>query len=427
MSAHSFLFLQGHASPFYLRLGHALDQAGHLVRRINICGGDRLFWGAWHAEDHRGPLSELDGAVRAAAHCHGSTDLVVYNDCRPCNAIAIRTAKQLGMRVHVFEEGYLRPDWITLERDGVNGNSCLPSDPGWYRETAPRLGHSETALPVGAGMRARIIYDFQWQAANYAYLLRYPRYRTHRPYPIWAEYATWLKRLAGLRRAHGAADALVADLIARRQRFFLFPLQLDTDSQVRQHSHFGRLTVAIDAVIDSFARTAPTNARLVVKNHPLDNGWINYGALIGRRAREAGVKDRVHFIDGGDLKALIEHCAGVVTINSTVGLTALDRGRPVIALGNAIFRLPGLSCEEGLDEFWQAPRPPDPDLLSAFHAIVVRACLVNGNFYTREGLDLAVRNSVTRLVAKEDLFADAPPRAIDGPIMPRIDAAALPQ
>jgi capsular polysaccharide export protein len=408
MRARSFLFLQGHATPFYLRLGQALDQAGHGVRRINICGGDRLFWGDWHAEDFRGALPELDGAVGETAQRHGATDLVVYNDCRPCNAIAITAAKRLGLRVHVFEEGYLRPDWITLERDGVNGNSRLPADPNWYLETARMLPPAQKAAPVGAGLRQRILYDFRWQAANYRHFFRYPRYRTHRPYPIWAEYSTWLTRLAVLRMRRAKAKALLEDLIARNQHFFLFPLQLDTDSQIRQHSPYGRLTAAIDAVIENFARFAPNSAWLVVKNHPLDNAWINYRRRVERKAHEVGAADRIKFIDGGDLNVLMDRSDGVVTVNSTVGLSALQRRRPVIALGKAVFRLPGLTAADGLEAYWQAPRQPDPDLLSAFQRVLLETCLVNGNFYTEAGLQLAVRNSVARLTAETDLLSGAP-------------------
>ncbi|WP_395022680.1 capsule biosynthesis protein [Dongia sp.] len=411
MSPRSFLFLQGHATPFYLRLGQALDRAGHDVGRINICGGDRLFWGDWHAEDFRGPVPDLDAAVSDAARRHGASDLVVYNDIRPCNAIAIAAAKRLGLRVHVFEEGYLRPDWITLERDGVNGNSRLPADPDWYRETARALPPASVAAPVGSGLRERIFYDFRWQAANYRHWLRYPRYRTHRPYPIWAEYATWMTRLSVLHFRRARAKALIADLVERNRRFFLFPLQLDTDSQIRQHSSYGRLSAAIDAVIENFARSAPGSAWLIVKNHPLDNAWINYRRLVERRARTLGVSERVRFIDGGDLNLLLDRCAGVVTVNSTTGLTALQRGRPVIALGKAVFRIPGLTSDAGLDAFWNDPRRPDPGLLSAFQRVLLETCLVNGNFYTEAGMPLAIENSVVRLTAETDLLSEAAPRA----------------
>ncbi|WP_441294118.1 capsular polysaccharide export protein, LipB/KpsS family, partial [Bordetella pertussis] len=34
---------------------------------------------------------------------------------------AVALARASGVRVHVFEEGYFRPHWVTLERGGVNG------------------------------------------------------------------------------------------------------------------------------------------------------------------------------------------------------------------------------------------------------------------------------------------------------------------
>lgn len=405
-----FLFLQGHATPFYLRLGRALDSAGHRVRRINLCGGDRHFWGGWNAEDFRGRLPELGDFVTAAAARHDSSDLVVYNDCRPCNAIAIAAARRAGLRVHVFEEGYLRPDWLTLERDGVNGNSRLPDDPDWYRAAARAVPDPVAARPVGAGLRQRIAYDFHWQLANYRHWPRYPHYRSHRPYPIWAEYTTWLGRLGRLPRARARAKDLIQTLIREQQRYFLFPLQLDTDSQIRQHSPFGRLAGAIESVIKDFARTAPGDARLILKNHPLDNGWTNYRRLIERCARAEGAAARIHFIDGGDLNLLVDHAAGIVTVNSTVGLTALERGRPVIALGQAVFGIPGLTFRGDLSGFWRAPEPPDAALLADFRRVLLQACLVNGNFYTEDGIALAVQTSIARLTSDVDPLAEAPRR-----------------
>ncbi|HAV07943.1 MAG TPA: capsule biosynthesis protein CapA, partial [Rhodobacteraceae bacterium] len=44
---------------------------------------------------------------------------------RPIHATAIRVAKARGLKVHVFEEGYLRPYWVTYERNGANGHSRL--------------------------------------------------------------------------------------------------------------------------------------------------------------------------------------------------------------------------------------------------------------------------------------------------------------
>jgi capsular polysaccharide export protein len=299
---------------------------------------------------------------------------------------------------------------VTLERDGVNGFSRLPADPAWYIETARGLGDFDGPETVGGGLRQRIAYDLRWQAANYVQAWRYPRFRTHRPYPIWAEYASWATRLAVLKHRQRTAEAVVADLLAARRPFHLFALQLDTDSQIRVHSPFARLPAAIEAVIKDFAAHAPAGHLLLIKNHPLDNGWIHYPRLVARLARRLGVADRVRFIDGGDLNALIDAAQGTVSVNSTVGMTALERGRPVICLGHAIYDVPGLTFDGPLAAFWHGAPPPDAALYDAFRRVVMHGCLVNGNFYTDQGVALAVEASVTRLEGERDLLAGAPPR-----------------
>ena len=50
---------------------------------------------------------------------------------------------------------------------------------------------------------------------------------------------------------------------------YLFPLQLDCDTQIRIHSPFGRLAPAIELIVGSFARHAPQDSCLVLKEHPL--------------------------------------------------------------------------------------------------------------------------------------------------------------
>ena len=410
MARRHFLFGQGNATPFYLRLGQAAVAAGHGVARLNLCGGDRFFWGGWNAWDYGGRSDDYGAFVADILRRSGASDLVVCNDCRPCNAVTLAEARRQGLAVHVFEEGYLRPNWITLERDGLNGNSRLPDDPAWYHAAARALPAEETIVAVGSGLSRRVRYDFEWQAANYLYRFRFPHYRTHRPFPIWAEYATWIPRLTRLKRLKAEAEAAVADLIARRRRFFLFPLQLDSDSQIRIHSPFGRMRIALEAVLRDFAAQADAETWLVIKNHPLDNNWVNLQRLTHRLAVESGVAERVLFLDGGSLPLLLDHAAGVVTVNSTVGLIALARHCPVIALGKAVFDLPGLTFQGPLSAFWHHPDRPDPTLLAAYQAVLRHACLINGDFYTDTGVELAIAHSLARMTSATDLLADAPPR-----------------
>ena len=123
-------------------------------------------------------------------------------------------------------------------------------------------------------------------------------------------------------------------------------------------------------IIASFARSG-SPPELVFIAHPLHNGLIAWDRVIARLAREFGIADRVHSLPGGTPPELLRNAAGVVTINSTIGITALHAGIPVKALGNAIFDVPGLAFQAPLDRFWDAPTPPDPDLMAAFLSALV--------------------------------------------------------
>ena len=54
------------------------------------------------------------------------TDILLFGDCRPYHVVRAPELRPLrGVRTYVLEEGYLRPHWMTLELDGVNGHSRL--------------------------------------------------------------------------------------------------------------------------------------------------------------------------------------------------------------------------------------------------------------------------------------------------------------
>ena len=135
----SFLFLQGLASQFFARLGRALAAQGHAVHRVNFNGGDRLFWRLPGAVDYSGRLADWPAFLDRLLAERQITDIILFGDSRPVHRTAIPVARARGIAVHVVEEAYLRPGWITFERDGVNANSTLPRDPAWYREQAAQL------------------------------------------------------------------------------------------------------------------------------------------------------------------------------------------------------------------------------------------------------------------------------------------------
>ena len=150
-----FLFLQGLAGPFFALLGQRLRQAGHGVRRINFNGGDKLYWRAPGATDYRGSLARWPGFLDSYLDRAPATDLVLFGDCRPLHAAAIRVARARGMQVHVFEEGYIRPDYVTVEAEGVNGHSQLPRNPEDYIRAARALPPLQEHPPIASYFNRR--------------------------------------------------------------------------------------------------------------------------------------------------------------------------------------------------------------------------------------------------------------------------------
>ena len=394
-----FLFLQGMATRFFERLGQALSVRGHAIYRVNFNGGDQAFWRLPGAVNFSGRPEEWPEFLDRLIVDKAISDIILFGDCRPLHRAAIRVGEARSLRIHVVEEGYLRPDWITFEEGGVNGHSALPRDPNWYRERSLLLPVWQDPPAVPGSFRRRAVEDVLYTMSSMAGVWRFPHYATHRPYHQLVEYAGWLRRLALKKRADRAAAVAIDNLGRGSGPLFFFPLQLDDDSQVRVHSPFRAMHLAIEHVLTSFARHAPSAARLVVKLHPLDSGLVDWAAITRYLGVELGIADRLAILDGGDLGKLLALEPAIVTVNSTVGTLALACGLPVIALGKAVYDIVGLTFQGELDDFWRAPAAPDATLFDAFRRVLAARCLIPGSFFNEAGLRLAVDAAVNRLEA----------------------------
>lgn len=392
----TFLFLQGLASPFFVRLGHALRDQGYGVARINLNLGDWLFWNIPGAVGYRGRFEDWRGFLSKFMDERGITDLVLFGDGRPYHRVAIATAQLRGVDVHVFEEGYFRPNWITMEAGGVNGFSGLPRDRESIERIASELGRTAEPQPISGDMRARTFWDVTYNCANTFFPYFYPHYRRYRPNHCLVEYAGWVGRIMRKKAEARRTEAVERMLRKSKAPYFLLPLQLDSDYQIRLHSPFSAMTEVVEFVARSFAAHAPANAKLVVKLHPLDNGLVNRRRATQVTAHRTALGDRLVYIDGGDGAELIDNAAGVVVVNSTMGTMAVERGTPTIALGQAIYDVGGLTHQGTLESFWTQPVAPEPEMVEAFRTVVAHRTQLNGGFYSREAIGVAVENVMRR-------------------------------
>lgn len=398
-SGRRFLFLLGPCSPFQARLAAGLEAEGHATFKILLHGGDWLFWRPRAADRYRGGPDGWPAFVAAYLDRYRITDLIVHGESREYHRLAAEAARPRGIRVLVFEMGYFRPDWITLERDGLSALSHFPKEPELVRELAAAAPEPDFTVRFRTPFLTFARNDLAYHLSEVALTPFFPRYRRYAvDHPV-VEYLLWGWKLLRKGRPEAEARATVERLAAGRAPWYLLPLQLSGDFQIRAHSRFPDMPAAMAEIVASFAAHAPRDARLVVKAHPLDNWRTPWARLIGESAARHGVGDRVDYIDGGDLDRLIEGSSGVVTVNSTVGIASIRAGRPTIALGAAVFDMPGLTWQDGLDRFWTEAPPPDRDLVLAFVRALLHETQIRGDYYTEAGLAAAVAGTIERLRA----------------------------
>ena len=399
-SQRAFVFLQGPPGPLFRRVGSAISERGAKVFRINLSGGDRYDWpDASH--EFRGRFSDWPVFFDKFLRENRITDLVLFGDCRPHHVSALGMAEVRGVHTHVLEEGYLRPDWMTFEREGVNARSTLSRDKDWFVKEATRVRPETDMSPVTAAFRRRARDSYWYYHHVITGKLRYRHYRSHRSGSIIIEGLGWVWRFRRERARSLEAAAVLQRLEGKP--IFLLPLQLSGDYQIRAHSPFPDMQSAAKYVFESFAANAPPDTHLLVKGHPLDSSFFNWKNLIRRQARRLGLESRLHFIDGGDLDSIVRTSEGLVCVNSTSATLALAQDIPVCTIGEAIYDFAGLTHQRHLDTFWRNPTPPEPGVYEAFRRVLVDRCLVRGGLASESAVTALIESMLVRLgLAAED-------------------------
>ncbi len=309
--------------------------------------------------------------------------IFLAGDCREMHKQVIPIAKELGVKVWVFEEGYLRPDHITLEADGVNGNSKMSKDPNFYREQEPKKNKGPEVRPVGNTFAPFAFQSIAYACATAAGAWRYPHYRHHRDLNLVGQGLAWV-RSAWRKQKFAVKERGVLSYATQEWsgNYFLVPLQLHCDFQI-VHSDYESIPAFIEEVLETFAKHGPSDTHLLVKHHPLDRAYRDYTELLAELAARFGISDRVHYIHDQHLPTLLKHARGVVTMNSTVGTSALYHHAPVKVMGRAIYNMPELTYQGTLANFFCEIDKVDEELFAAFNRWMRTNNQINGSFYKK--------------------------------------------
>lgn len=383
------LLLQGPMGNFFTRFARYLRAQGAKVSKINFNGGDWLFYPS--GDNYRGTVEDWPTYLRDYLARNKIERIYLFGDCRCYHAEACKIAKESGVRVFVFEEGYIRPNYITLEEGGVNGHSSLPRDPDFYRAHIGTLTEPPTQPANTSFWRMSRCAMIYYLAGT---LLRpvFWNYKHHKSFSVLRKSKRWLysgfRKLRYMHKDRAFTHRLATEFSGN---YYLVPLQVYNDFQVTRHSQYADVRDFIREVVASFARHAPKDTRLVFKHHPMDRGVRHYGRLLRELADAYSVAVRVHYTHEIHLPTALDHTRGVVVINSTVGFSALWHGAPVKTMGDAIYDMPGLTCRGGLDDFWMNPEKPDPLLCGIYRAFVIVATQINGSYYGKDPFELRAK------------------------------------
>lgn len=403
-----FLFLQGPHGPFFTNLGRMLQRADVKVWRVGFNAGDRAFW---HLRDsyiaYRGTVSDWPAHLETLLDEKSVTDLVIYGDTRPIHASAVRAARQRGLRIHVFEEGYLRPYWVSYEHDGANGHSPLMQMSLEQMRADSLSRNLEPPVPPchWGDTRKHIFYGAAYHWFVMFLNQGYRNFRPHRALHVRQEFALHVMRLL-LMPWHSLERRLATWRIqCRGFPYHLALLQLEHDSAFQKHSPFATQSDFLDLVLEGFSTGAPAHHHLVFKAHPLEDGRTPLKRDIRRLARKHGLEKRVHFVRGGKLAALLGEARSAVTVNSTSGQQALWRGIPLRIFGKAIYDKPDLVSHQPLQAFFAAPQRPDRSAYRDFRDYLLRTSQIPGSYYAASGRRQLLRRIVDIMLAGRDPYA----------------------
>ena len=403
------VLLQGPVGPFMDRLHRHLLDGGYRVTRFIFNAGDR-----WFSSRLKGQISfngSLVGWNREFERflLADRPDMVVcFGSERPAHKIARELTGEQAIPLLSLEEGYLRPGFVTVEAGGNNASSPLAGSIPSAEINAEAL-HAEVANPTDyKSFSSFVRYSGTYYIIRTFFSWKSDRELFHRRFfpPLEAFY--WLRN-AYRNVFHGGADNPIIHRLLEHHpsNYFIVPLQVAADSNLKEAAMGWNSQRLIVSGIQSFAKHARQDSQLVFKVHPLERGHNRFESLIQEVSKDHGVLGRVHLIDTGSMGLLARHSAGMITINSTSGLSAIHHGVPLLVIGKAVYEHPKLAvCGNGkpdFDRFWHYSENYPPVAPVAFRHEYLdwlrQQALVRGDFYDTEGIKVACAGVQTRIEA----------------------------
>jgi capsular polysaccharide export protein len=213
--------------------------------------------------------------------------ILLWNGGKCRQRVAIEIAKLHNIETMFFENGLL-PNRLVLDTKGINADNSVPRDRGFFENYQNLLELPDTLIP---------------------------------------------RRPKNQKKFEASLETLP-------DSFIFVPFQVDSDTQIITNSQWVKNMRQLFDIIELLS--TDTNYNFILKEHPSSSR--NYPDLHNR----ANKLDNLSFANGYATQELIERSLAVITINSTVGVESLLFKKRVIVLGNAFYRIDGIT--KGVNE-----------------------------------------------------------------------------
>ena len=393
------ILLQGPVGPFFNRLQSGLLNSNIECTRILFNAGDSFFCSNKRsAINFKGNLEKWSSWFRKYIKNNKPFVVILFGSDRPIHSIARNICKENEILALCLEEGYFRPGFVSLEMGGNNANSPLAGLIPNINEEVKEVDLKSSYLrhDLKNSFRNKCWYGFLYYTWRELFSFGEQRKLFHNQMNLFSQAYCWSKNFISWilmrKRDHDLFQKL------SNTHYHMVVLQLDSDMQSRFQSNGWKKSDLINEAIMSFASFGSPEGYLIFKVHPLERGHYKHKKTIHRIAKNFGIEDRVLVIETGMIGQWIKHSKGIITINSTSGLSAIYHGVPILLLGNAIYQHHQLvNClrdVESINEFWSAQVKANQDQRMRYlYWVKEKACSV-GDFYVLSGNRKIVQNII---------------------------------
>ncbi len=368
------LIVQGDWEAGMSRLALDLEDAGHEVGKVFFCAPDLVYkFRGIRTHLFRKPLADFDVWLRELVRSENYDTFFLYNHYRPYNQVAWNMAEEMDLGCQVFELGLIRPNCVTVFSREAPPLPTLAK--AWEKllaggpppqpvETPPELCQVSTPAKL-------LVFCTNFFLSRVTSPL-FPNFVDQREMKLWSHFKHGIIHLWRFfeRSRDREFDSLFAGEMSGK--YYAVPLQVHSDTQITKCSDFTSIEHFIKRVVNSFEKFAPPDTKLVFKVHPMDRGYKDYTDLIAGLDYCLG-GGRIFYVDRVHLPTLLAHSRGVVTINSSVGISGLVHHVPVITLGRAVYDLIDLTFSNGLDAFWTHAGQPSRQMVKHYILLLLES------------------------------------------------------